>query len=138
MFYYISLLHFFSVGILCTKWRIYYYYCVENKLLFCNEKLLLCYYVCLLKVVTYLRNVFLSFYLRFCFCTLFTGWSKWSDWSSCSVSCSAGIQQRIRHCQLSGGKCHGFNLEQRHCNLFGYALTIDYLLKSTNYNTNTS
>ncbi|KAK9872665.1 hypothetical protein WA026_018799 [Henosepilachna vigintioctopunctata] len=45
------------------------------------------------------------------------GWSKWSEWSPCSVSCSSGIQQRIRHC--STGKCPGYNIEQRHCNLFG-------------------
>ncbi|XP_050501480.1 uncharacterized protein LOC114337317 [Diabrotica virgifera virgifera] len=45
------------------------------------------------------------------------GWSKWSDWSSCSVSCSAGIQQRTRHCKKIS--CHGYNVEQRHCNLFG-------------------
>ncbi|CAH1104287.1 unnamed protein product [Psylliodes chrysocephalus] len=44
------------------------------------------------------------------------GWGEWSDWSSCSVSCSGGIQQRVRHCK--GLKCHGFNVEQRHCNLF--------------------
>ncbi|CAG9860823.1 unnamed protein product [Phyllotreta striolata] len=44
------------------------------------------------------------------------GWSDWGDWSSCSVSCSGGIQQRIRHC--NGMKCNGFNVEQRHCNMF--------------------
>ncbi|XP_066156318.1 uncharacterized protein [Euwallacea fornicatus] len=44
------------------------------------------------------------------------GWSKWSDWSACSVSCSAGIQQRTRHCLHT--KCSGFNIQQRHCNLF--------------------
>lgn len=45
------------------------------------------------------------------------GWSKWTDWSTCSVTCSAGIQQRVRHCLLTD--CPGFNVEQRHCNLFG-------------------
>lgn len=45
------------------------------------------------------------------------GWNKWSEWSACSVSCSSGIQQRTRHCRSS--KCPGFNVEQRHCNLFG-------------------
>ncbi|CAH1176218.1 unnamed protein product [Phaedon cochleariae] len=45
------------------------------------------------------------------------GWGQWSEWSSCSESCSSGIQQRIRYCRLT--ECPGFNVEQRHCNLFG-------------------
>ncbi|CAH2009146.1 unnamed protein product [Acanthoscelides obtectus] len=45
------------------------------------------------------------------------GWSKWSEWSSCSVTCSMGIQQRTRHCLVE--ECQGFNVEQRHCNQFG-------------------
>ncbi|KAJ8982471.1 hypothetical protein NQ317_000429 [Molorchus minor] len=53
------------------------------------------------------------------------GWSKWSEWSSCSVSCSSGIQQRTRHCLLA--KCPGFNVEQRHCNLFGCDETVNPL-----------
>ncbi|KAF5280672.1 hypothetical protein FQA39_LY05320 [Lamprigera yunnana] len=52
-------------------------------------------------------------------------WSKWTDWSSCSVTCSAGIQQRIRHCLLAD--CPGFNIEQRHCNLFGCPDTVNPL-----------
>ncbi|XP_048526400.1 uncharacterized protein LOC109543420 [Dendroctonus ponderosae] len=50
------------------------------------------------------------------------GWSQWSDWSSCSVSCSAGIQQRTRHCLQQ--KCSGFNIQQRHCNLFSCSETV--------------
>ncbi|KAL1491599.1 hypothetical protein ABEB36_012171 [Hypothenemus hampei] len=53
------------------------------------------------------------------------GWSQWSDWSSCSVSCSAGIQQRTRHCLQE--KCAGFNIEQRHCNLFSCNETVALL-----------
>ncbi|CAH1131527.1 unnamed protein product [Ceutorhynchus assimilis] len=50
------------------------------------------------------------------------GWSQWSDWSACSVSCSSGIQQRTRHCLEA--KCSGFNIQQRHCNLFGCNETV--------------
>ncbi|KAF2894460.1 hypothetical protein ILUMI_11712, partial [Ignelater luminosus] len=53
------------------------------------------------------------------------GWSKWTDWSACSVSCSAGIQQRVRHCLQP--ECPGFNVEQRHCNLFGCPDTVNPL-----------
>ncbi|KAK4881569.1 hypothetical protein RN001_004888 [Aquatica leii] len=53
------------------------------------------------------------------------GWSKWTDWSACSVTCSTGIQQRIRHCLLAD--CPGFNVEQRHCNLFGCPDTVNPL-----------
>ncbi|XP_076267429.1 uncharacterized protein LOC143200700 isoform X2 [Rhynchophorus ferrugineus] len=50
------------------------------------------------------------------------GWSQWSDWSACSVSCSGGIQQRTRRCQQT--KCPGFNVQQRHCNLFSCNNTV--------------
>ncbi|XP_030748824.1 uncharacterized protein LOC115876916 [Sitophilus oryzae] len=50
------------------------------------------------------------------------GWSTWSDWSPCSVSCSGGIQQRTRHCRRN--KCPGFNVQQRHCNLFSCNNTV--------------
>ncbi|XP_018576197.1 uncharacterized protein LOC108914789 [Anoplophora glabripennis] len=54
------------------------------------------------------------------------GWGKWSEWSSCSVSCSSGIQQRTRRCRLASS-CPGFNVEQRHCNLFGCGETVNPL-----------
>lgn len=53
------------------------------------------------------------------------GWSSWSDWSACSVSCSTGTQQRLRHCRQR--TCPGFNIEQRHCNLFSCARSISPL-----------
>ncbi|XP_044738728.1 uncharacterized protein LOC123300254 isoform X2 [Chrysoperla carnea] len=54
------------------------------------------------------------------------GWGTWSDWSSCSVSCGNGIQQRSRLCRkdetnanTNGNKyCPGPNIEQRSCNTF--------------------
>ncbi|KAK9712101.1 Thrombospondin type 1 domain [Popillia japonica] len=54
------------------------------------------------------------------------GWSDWSEWSPCSVSCSTGIQQRTRHCKLAED-CQGYNIEQRHCNLFGCAVAVNPL-----------
>ncbi|XP_045460250.1 uncharacterized protein LOC123670749 [Harmonia axyridis] len=53
------------------------------------------------------------------------GWGQWGDWSPCSVSCSSGIQQRIRHCLKD--KCPGHNVEQRHCNMFSCDKTINPL-----------
>ncbi|KHN74566.1 Hemicentin-1 [Toxocara canis] len=43
-------------------------------------------------------------------------WSIWSPWSSCSVSCGPGVQERTRVCEGSGF-CHGDNVEQRPCEL---------------------
>ncbi|XP_018328090.1 uncharacterized protein LOC108738957 [Agrilus planipennis] len=44
------------------------------------------------------------------------GWSNWSDWSSCSISCGSGIQRRTRRCFRK--QCFGYNIEERQCNLF--------------------
>lgn len=56
------------------------------------------------------------------------GWSDWSEWSPCSVSCSSGIQQRTRHCKLAeASDCRGYNVEQRHCNLFGCEIAVNPL-----------
>ncbi|XP_022906677.2 uncharacterized protein [Onthophagus taurus] len=57
------------------------------------------------------------------------GWTKWSEWSTCSVSCGKGIQQRLRYCTIE--KCEGYNVEQRHCNLFGCVTVVNPL--ATNY-----
>ncbi|XP_078492803.1 SCO-spondin [Ciona intestinalis] len=47
------------------------------------------------------------------------GWSPWSDWSECSVSCTSrawsGVTYRTRNCQYAGQGCRGSSTEQRSC-----------------------
>lgn len=48
------------------------------------------------------------------------GYSEWSEWGSCTVSCGAGIQKRLRQCNnplpANGGRhCAGSDTEIRSC-----------------------
>ena len=41
-------------------------------------------------------------------------WGPWSDWSSCSRLCDAGVRHRSRSC-LNGNDCVGQRKEQASC-----------------------
>ena len=43
-------------------------------------------------------------------------WGPWSDWSSCSRLCDAGVRHRSRSC-LNGDECVGKKKEESGCML---------------------
>lgn len=48
------------------------------------------------------------------------GWSNWGNWSSCSVTCGEGRQQRYRSCtnpkpQYGGRDCQGVREDKQRC-----------------------
>lgn len=50
------------------------------------------------------------------------GWSDWTDWSQCSVSCGGGTQTRTRTCSnpmpmFGGADCQGDSLQTQACNV---------------------
>ena len=49
-------------------------------------------------------------------------WAQWTQWSSCSVNCGNGIQERIRYCdnpapRNGGTDCVGSTKETKPCNM---------------------
>ncbi|XP_070199321.1 sushi, von Willebrand factor type A, EGF and pentraxin domain-containing protein 1-like [Littorina saxatilis] len=52
------------------------------------------------------------------------GWSDWTDWSPCSVTCGDGIESRARSCDspvptAGGDPCDGVSSENQTCHLQG-------------------
>lgn len=45
-----------------------------------------------------------------------TGWTTWSDWSTCSRSCDGGIAQQLRRCLAPHG-CRGEPVRYKICNM---------------------
>ena len=50
------------------------------------------------------------------------GWSTWTDWGSCSVTCGVGLMKRQRQCDNPvpsgfGQSCSGNNEQTDKCNL---------------------
>jgi len=48
------------------------------------------------------------------------GWSLWTEWSSCSVACGTGTEQRSHMCTNptpahGGAYCNGDELESKDC-----------------------
>ncbi|XP_052097131.1 uncharacterized protein LOC127732114 isoform X8 [Mytilus californianus] len=67
-------------------------------------------------------------------------WSKWSDYSTCSVTCGGGVQTKSRMCSNrapneNGHNCSGNNVDERICNTQNCSnpFTKHYMEKETAY-----
>ncbi|XP_006823484.1 uncharacterized protein LOC100366837 [Saccoglossus kowalevskii] len=68
-----------------------------------------------------------------CYMVVHGGWSTWSSWSNCPVTCDGGLQTRTRQCNYPppsvnppGLPCIGDSLEYRDCMTILCPLEIDY------------
>uniref|UniRef100_A0A3Q3ALP3 Hemicentin 1 n=1 Tax=Kryptolebias marmoratus TaxID=37003 RepID=A0A3Q3ALP3_KRYMA len=66
------------------------------------------------------RNLLGSVLVRVTLTVQHGGYSEWTEWGLCSVSCGVGIQKRLRSCNsplpANGGRqCAGFDTETRIC-----------------------